>query len=39
VKFGSKLKSSLIQYLEKENKQQQSSEVVPEDTEDVQLAS
>lgn len=36
--FGNKLKSSLIQYLEKENKQQHSEEV-PEDTEDVQLGS
>lgn len=39
VQFGNKLKSSLIQYLEKENKQQHASEVVPEDTEDVQLGS
>lgn len=35
-KFGNTLKSSLIQYLEKENKQNASDEE-PEDAEDIQL--
>lgn len=35
-KFGNTLKSSLIQYLEKENKQNAPAEE-PEDTEDIQL--
>lgn len=37
LEFGNTLKSSLIQYLEKENKE--ASQAAPEETVDIQLAS